>query len=310
MSNIVGTKYTARELKQIDFYNKIKRLNKLNLSFKAIKDRNIEQLKKYQFIDSNYITELKAIDEYNFNSLVNEINFKIREQDKSLPKLETTTDTIHQLMTNPQFISINPKTWNEENQLFNELHNILRFYYSNKLGKRWYKKLDKIPKFFLFEENGKVRDVEEHTHYHLLIDVTDDEAKELKDFIFYNLLNLHKNHYDTIECNDLENVDGIIYCKNKGIDKEICKFPQHNLAKKKEHIDKKTGEIIFYSLTYLNPKYPKLDIELGKVKNDGIYSYSIKEDITDEKKQLLGMDFYNKISKIYNKQDVLFANSY
>ena len=75
-------------------------------------------------------------------------------------------------------------------------------------------------------------------------------------------------------------------------------------------LDKKTGEIIFYSLTYLIPKYPKLDIELGEVKNDGIYSYSIKEDITDEKKQLLGMDFYNKISKIYNKQDVLFANSY
>lgn len=309
MSNIIGTKHTTRELKQIDFYNRIKRLNRLNLSFKAIKDRNIEQLKKYQFIDSNYVNELKEIDESNFNSLVDEINYKIKEHNKLLPKLETTTDTIHQFMDNPQFISINPKSYDKENDLFNELHNILRFYYSNKLGKRWYNKSDRIPNFFLFEENGKVRDVEEHTHYHLLIDITDDEAKELKDFIFYNLLNLHKNHYRTIECYDWKNVDGIIYCKNKDIDKEICKFPQHNLAKKMECIDKKTGEIISYSLTYLNPKYSKLDIELGEVKNDGIYSYSIKEGITDEKKQLLGMDFYNKISKIYNKQDVLFANS-
>ena len=310
MSNIIDNKYTAQELEQIRFYNRIKSLNKLNLSFKAIKDRNIKKLKEYQFIDSNYITELEEIDEPNFNTLVDEINWKIREHNKSLPKLEKITDTIHQFMENPQFISINPKSYDRENDLFNHIHNILRFYFCNKLGKRWYNKLDKIPNFFLFEENGKVREVEEHTHYHLLIDITDDEAKELKDFIFYNLFNIHKNHYKTIECNDWENVDGIICCKNKGIDKEICKFPQHNLAKKREHIDKKTGEIIFYSLTYLIPKYPKLDIELGEVKNDGIYSYSIKEDITDEKKQLLGMDFYNKISKIYNKQDILFANSY
>lgn len=307
MSNIIGTKYTAKELEQIDFYNKIKRLNKLNLSFKAIKDRNIKKLNEYQFIDSSYITELKAIDEPNFNSLVNEINCKIREQDKSLSKLEKITDTIHQFMDNPQFISINPKSYDKENDLFNHIHNILRFYFSNKLGKRWYNKSDRIPNFFLFEENGKVRDVEEHTHYHLLIDITDDEAKELKDFIFYNLLNLHKNHYTTIECDDMENVNNIIYCKNKGVD--ICKFPYHNLAEKKKHIDKKTGEIISYSITYLNSKYPKLDIDLTSATNDGIYSYSIKEDITDEKKQLLGLDFYNKISKIYNKQEVLFANS-
>lgn len=307
MSNIIGKKYTAKELKQIDFYNRIKSLNKLNISFKAIKDRNIKKLNEYQFIDSNYITELKEIDESNFNSLVDEINCKIKEQDKSLPKLEKITDTIHQFMENPQFISINPKSYDRENDLFNELHNILRFYFSNKLGKRWYNKSDKIPNFFLFEENGKVREVEEHTHYHLLIDITDDEAKELKDFIFYNLLNLHKNHYRTIECYDWKNVDGIICCKNKGVD--ICKFPYHNLAEQKEHIDKKTGETMSYSITYLIPKYPKLDIDITSATNDGIYSYSIKEDITDEKKQLLGLDFYNKIFKIYNKQDVLFANS-
>lgn len=307
MSNIIDNKYTAQELEQIRFYNRIKSLNKLNISFKAIKDRNIKKLKEYQFIDSNYITELEEIDESNFNSLVNEINFKIKEQDKSLPKLEKITDSIHQFMENPQFISINPKTYDRENDLFNEIHNILRFYFSKKLGKRWYNKSDKIPNFFLFEENGKVREVEEHTHYHLLIDITDDEAKELKDFIFYNLFNIHKNHYRTIECYDMENVNNIIYCKNK--DTEVCKFPQHNLAKKRECIDKKTGEIISYSLTYLKPKYSKLDIDITSATNDGIYSYSIKEDITDEKKQLLGMDFYNKITKIYNKQDVLFANS-
>ena len=308
MSNIIGTKYTAKELKQIDFYNRIKSLNKLNQSFKAIKERNIKKLNEYQFIDSSYLTKLKAIDEPNFNTLVDEINCKIREQDKSLPKLEKITDLIHQFMANPQFISINPKSYDRENDLFNHIHNILRFYFSNKLGKRWYNKLDKIPNFFLFDENGKARDVEEHTHYHLLIDITDDEAKELKDFIFYNLLNLHKNHYTTIECDDMENVNNIIYCKNKGVD--ICKFPYHNLAEQKEHINKKTGEIMSYSLTYLIPKYPKLDIDITSATNDGIYSYSIKEDIIDEKKQLLGMDFYNKISKIYNKQDVLFANSY
>ncbi len=306
MSNIIGTKYTTRELQQIDFYNRIKNLNKLNLSFSAIRDRNIKKLNEYQFIDPIYIIKLKAIDEPNFNSLVNEINYKIKEHNKSLPKLEKITDTIHQFMDNPQFISINPKTYDRENDLFNHIHNILRFYFSNKLGKRWYNKLDKIPTLFLFDENGKARDVEEHSHYHLLIDITDDEAKELTDFIFYNLLNLHQNHYTTIKCDDLGNVDGIIYCKNKGID--ICKFPQHNLAEKKEHIDKSTGEIT-YSITYLKPKYSKLDIDLTSATNDGIYSYSIKEDITDEKKQLLGMDFYNKISKIYNKQEVLFANS-
>ena len=306
MSNIIGTKYTTRELQQIDFYNRIKNLNKLNLSFKAIRDRNIKKLNEYQFIDPIYIIKLKTVDEHNFNPLVDEINCKIKEQGKSLPKLEKITDSIHQFMENPQFISINPKSYDRENDLFNHIHNILRFYFSNKLGKRWYNKLDKIPTLFLFDENGKARDVEEHTHYHLLIDITDDEAKELTDFIFYNLLNLHQNHYTTIECDDLENVDGIIYCKNKGID--ICKFPQHNLAEKKEHIDKSTGEIT-YSITYLKPKYSKLDIDLTSATNDGIYSYSIKEDIADEKKQLLGMDFYNNITKIYNKQDVLFANS-
>ena len=98
MSNIIDNKYTAQELEQIRFYNRIKSLNKLNISFKAIKDRNIKKLKEYQFIDSNYITELEEIDESNFNSLVNEINFKIREQDKSLPKLEKITDSIHQFI--------------------------------------------------------------------------------------------------------------------------------------------------------------------------------------------------------------------
>ena len=43
MSNIIDNKYTAQELEQIRFYNRIKSLNKLNISFKAIKDRNIKK---------------------------------------------------------------------------------------------------------------------------------------------------------------------------------------------------------------------------------------------------------------------------
>lgn len=66
MSNIIGTKYTARELKQIDFYNRIKSLNKLNISFKAIKDKFFEcfwcfpisDLYSRQVIDDKVINNL------------------------------------------------------------------------------------------------------------------------------------------------------------------------------------------------------------------------------------------------------------
>lgn len=94
MSNIIEGKYTSKELQQIYFYNRIKELNKLSQSFKSIKDRNIEKLKEYKFIDPIYAVKLKAINEPDFNKLVEEINCKIKKHNHSLSKLEKISDKV------------------------------------------------------------------------------------------------------------------------------------------------------------------------------------------------------------------------
>lgn len=313
-------KYTYKNIKKLTLGDKIRSLNKINLSINGLRKRNIEKLKNYNFLDPNYTARMKIINEDNFNSLVDEINEKIKEKEKnkSLPKLEKLNNSILNYMKNPQFITINSKNNLDKNEFFYEIHNIFRCYYTDKLGKRWCYNINKIPNFFLFEENGKASEVDKHLHYHLLIDIDDIEANELKDYIFYNLFSIHKGKIKTIRCADLKNVDGIYKAYKKHITvngeetyEEVCKFPQHHLYKKRENIiineDNKEEKI--YSITYLKPKYSKLDIDITKATNDGIYSYLVKEDVMDAKKQLLGLTSNSEPIRIYSKEEVLFANS-
>ena len=311
-------KYTYKNIKKLTLGDKIRTLNKINLSINGLKKRNIEKLNNYNFIAPIYTVKMKIINEDNFNSLVDEINEKIKEKDNSLPKLEKLNSSILDNMCNPQFITINPRSCVNKNELFDELHNIFRCYYSDKLGKRWFNNIDEIPNFYLFEENGRARDIEKHLHYHLLIDIDNIEADELKDYLFYNLFSNHKGHSKIIRCNDLKNVNGIYVGYKKHITvngeetyEEVCRFPQHHLYRKKENIiiNENNKKEKIYSITYLKPKYSKLDIDVSKATNDGIYSYLVKEDVMDAKKQLLGLTSNSEPIRIYSKEEVLFANS-
>ena len=49
-----------------------------------------------------------------------------------------------------------------------------------------------------------------------------------------------------------------------------------------------TGLFVFLFVNCIS-LYSKLDIDIIKATNDGIYSYLVKEDVMDAKKQLLGI---------------------
>ena len=83
------------------------------------------------------------------------------------------------------------------------------------------------------------------------------------------------------------------------------------MYKKRENIiiNEDNKEEHCYSITCLKPKYSRLDIDITKATNDGIYSYLVKEDVMNAKKQLLGFVTSNESFRIYNKEDILFTNS-
>lgn len=315
MSNIIGNKKTRKELKQISIYDYLRKLDALNLSFKGIRKRNIYKLIRYtktdeykHLIPSNWLVLLSNTDYDNYNKTISSINEKLKEL--KLNKLEYITDTIHQRMVNPQFISINPKTYKFESLLFDEFRLVMRSYWDMKLGKKWYNKMDKIPDFFLFEENGRARDVEQHHHYHLLIDLPYNQAKELKDYILQKLSKYYKAK--SYICDDFESVGDtfILYdfsSDEKHSRRKTAELSSLEVIKTTHLINSITGEVK-YKITCQHPKYPKLDIDLTPVIDDGIYSYSIKEAVSDQKRVVYHMDV-GKIGKIYNKNDILFYNS-